>query len=140
MLLLQLICVTRFIGLQLRSASHRIVVLVWSGGASLVAPLHIFVSSAVRYLVYPAVEPSVLSFLANSWYLLLLLQVGSITPFSIVVPPPGIGSPWRSSSCLRIMKLSALYKLLKTNLCRRGWAGAPLSKFLEGMPYKFFNE
>ena|SRR6218665_2398277 len=51
------------------------IALFWSGGAFLVAPLHISGSSAVRYLVYPAVEPSVLLSLANSWYLVLLLQL-----------------------------------------------------------------
>src|SRR6218665_1944848 len=35
---------------------------------------------------------------------------------------------------------SAFCRLLKTDLYRRGWAGAPLSRLLEGAPYKFLNE
>src|SRR6218665_3501998 len=48
-------------------------------GAVLVAPLHISSSSAVRYLVYPAVEPSVLIYISGQLlvglYLVLLLQL-----------------------------------------------------------------
>ena len=37
--------------------------------------------------------------------------------------------------------VSVFYRLLfKTDLYRCGWAGAPLSRFLEGAPYKFLNE
>ena len=31
-------------------------------------------------------------------------------------------------------------RLFKTDLYCRGWAGAPLSRFLEEAPYKFLNE
>ena len=62
--------------------------------------------------------------------------------------PCGMGSAWRpprrahrppAASCLRISE-NVFYKLLKTNLFCRGWAGGSLSRFLEGTPYKFFNE
>ena len=67
-------------------------------------------------LSYLATEPSVLLSLANSCYLVLLLLTREHHQFS---PPTGMGSPWRSEFCLRIVK-HAFCKLLKTNLFRWG--------------------
>ena len=35
---------------------------------------------------------------------------------------------------------SVFYRLPKADLYRRGWAGAPLSRFLEGLLYKCWYE
>src|SRR6218665_1782369 len=58
--------------------------------------------------------------------------------FSIVGPSTWMGLPLE----IRILPKnneSAFCRLLKTDLYRRGWAGAPLSRFLEGAPYKFLR-
>ena len=59
--------------------------------------------------------------------------------FSVVGPSTWNGLPLE----IRLLPKSnesAFCTLLKTDLYRRGWAGAPLSRFLEGAPYKFLNE
>ena len=59
--------------------------------------------------------------------------------FSIVGPSTWNGLPLE----VRLLPKnneSVCYKLLKIDLYRRGWAGAPLSRFLEGALYKFLNE
>ena len=55
-------------------------------------------------------------------------------------PQPAMGSPsWRSASCLRIMKMySASY--LRLICFTVAGLGAPLSRFIEGVPHKFLNE
>jgi len=58
--------------------------------------------------------------------------IGSVAHFSLLAPPPGMGPlevrllPRNSESCLRLIYFDV--------------AGAPLSRFLEGVPYKFLNE
>src|SRR6218665_1150367 len=93
----------------------------------------------LRYLVSLAVDPFVLLSLANSWYLMLLLQLGSVAHFPLLAPPPGMGSPWRSTLCRRIMKLHSASYLRLICFAVAG-LGAPLSRFLKGATYKFLNE
>ena len=57
------------------------------------------------YLVCPAVESSVILSLANSCCLVLLLQLGRVAHFPLLAPKAGMGSPWRFTSCLRIMEM-----------------------------------
>src|SRR6218665_2435017 len=100
----------------------------------MVAPLHIFESSAVRYLVYQAVEPSLLSSVSGQ-----LLVPRAITTtrqsrsFSIVGPSTWNGLPLEVC-LLPKNNENEFCKMLKTNLFHRGWAVAPLSRFLEGAP------
>src|SRR6218665_1416574 len=59
--------------------------------------------------------------------------------FSVVGPSTWNGLPLE----IRLLPKSnesAFCTLLKTDLYHRGWAGVPLSRFLEGAPYKFLNE
>src|SRR6218665_3341133 len=64
-----------------------------------------FVSSVDRYLVYLDAEPFVLLLPASYWCLMLKLQIGSVTHSPLLAPPPGMDSPWKSVSCLKIMKV-----------------------------------
>src|SRR6218665_1169657 len=48
-------------------------------------------------------------------------------------------SPWKSVSCLKIMKVRFGGCLRLICIAVAG-LGAPLSRFLEGAPYKFLNE
>src|SRR6218665_2611819 len=61
--------------------------------------------------------------------------------FPLLVPPPGMGmdSPWKYVSCLKIMKVHFAGCLRLICIAVVG-LGAPLSRFLEGAPYKFLNE
>src|SRR6218665_690037 len=59
--------------------------------------------------------------------------------FSIVGPTPGMDSPWKSASCLKIMILRFAGCLRLICIAVVG-LGAPLSRFLEGAPHKFLNE
>ena len=117
-------------------------------GAVLVAPLHISSSSAVRYLVYPAVERSVLLYIWSTLGRPIPRATTATTcmaesrtfhcwPLHLEWAPLGSPPPAYKNN------ENAFCKLLKPvayNLFRRGWAGAPLSRFLEGAPYKFLNE
>src|SRR6218665_3917224 len=93
----------------------------WYGSAFLVVLLGTSASSVDRYLVYLDGEPFVLLLLARYWCLVLKLQLGSVSYSPLLVPPPGMDSPSKSVSCLKIMKV--LFRLLKTDLYRLGWAG-----------------
>ena len=53
--------------------------------------------------------------------------------------PPGMDSPWKSVSCLKIMKARFAGCLRLICIAVAGLV-APLSRFLEGAPYKFLNE
>ena len=64
----------------------------------------------------------------------------SITAFSIVGPSTWNGVPLEVH-LLPKNNESVFCRLLETDLYRRDWAGgAPLSRFLEGVLYKFLNE
>src|SRR6218665_1834580 len=71
--------------------------------------------------------------------LVLKLQLGSIAHSPLLAPPPGMASPWKSVSCLKIMKVrfAGCLRLICIAVVR---LGAPLSRFLEGAPYKFLNK
>src|SRR6218665_2494231 len=99
----------------------------------------IFVNSVDRYLVYLDAEPFVPLLLASYWCLVLKLQLGSVAHSPLLVPPPGMDSPWKSVSCLKIMKVCFAGCLRLICIAMVG-LGAPLSRFLEGAPYKFFNK
>src|SRR6218665_1043196 len=135
MVLFRLICVTHYVGSQLLSTSV-IGYLFWYGGAFLVVPPVTFVSSVDRYLVYLDAEPFVLLLPASYWCLVLKLQLGSVAHSPLLAPPPGMDSPWKSVSCLKIMKVrfAGCLRLI----CMAG-LGAPQSRFLEWAPYKFLN-
>src|SRR6218665_1084143 len=82
---------------------YRIAVLVWRcllGSAPVT-----LVSSVDRYLVYPDAEPFVPLLPASYWCLVLKLQLGSVAHSPLLAPPPGMDSPWKSVSCLKIMKV-----------------------------------
>jgi len=72
---------------------------------------------------------------------MLQLQLVSIVHSPLLVPE-SLHPKWTSFEIRLLPKNneSEFCRLLKTDLYRRGWAGAPLSRFLEGMPYKFLNE
>ena len=103
-----------------------------------------FVSSVDRYLVYLDAEPFVPLLLASYWCLVLKLQLGSVTHSPLLAPPPGMDSPWKFVSCLKILKVCFAGCLRLICITVAGLAvaglGAPLSRFLEGTPYKFLNE
>src|SRR6218665_2337 len=132
------ICVTRYIGSQLISASV-IGQLFWYGSAFLVVPPVTFVSSVDRYLVYLDAEPFVPLLPASYWCLVLKLQLGSVAHSPLLAPPPGMDSPWKSVSCPKIMKVRFAGCLRLICIAVTG-LGAPLSRFLEVAPYKFLNE
>src|SRR6218665_2543517 len=67
------------------------------------------------------------------------LQLGNVTHSPLLVPPPGMDSPLKSISCLKIMKVRFAGCLRPICIAVVG-LGAPLSRFLEGAPYKFLNE
>ena len=90
-------------------------------------------------LVYLDAEPFIPLLLASYWCLVLKLQLGSVTHFLLLAPPPGKDSPWKSVSCLKIMKVRFAGCLSLICIAVAG-LGAPLSRFLEGAPYKFLNE
>ena len=73
------------------------------------------------------------------WCLVLKLQLGSVAHSPLLVPPPGVDSPWKSVSCLKIIKVRFAGCLRLICIAVVG-LGAPLSRFLEGAPYKFLNE
>src|SRR6218665_2500012 len=75
------------------------------GGTFLVVPLVTSASSVDRYLVYLDGELYDPLLLASYWYLVLKLQLGSVADSPLLVPPPGMNSPWKSVSCLKIMKV-----------------------------------
>src|SRR6218665_2734301 len=62
-------------------------------------------SSVERYLVYLDGEPFVPPLLASYWCLVLKLQLGSVAHSPLLVPPPGMDSPWKSAFCLKVMKV-----------------------------------
>src|SRR6218665_890172 len=105
----------------------------------LVVPLLTFVSSLDRYLVYFDDESFVPMLLVTYWCHVILLQLGSVAHSLLLAPPHGMDSPWKSASCLKIMKvhLAGSLRLICTAVAG---LGAPLSRFLEGAPYKFLNE
>src|SRR6218665_1166967 len=138
MVLFLLICVTCYIGSQLLNTSL-IGYLFWYGGAFLVEPLVTSVSSVDRYLEYLDGEPFVPLLLASYWCLVLKMQLGSVVHSPLLVPPPGMDSPWKSVSCLKIMKVCFAGCLRLICIAMVG-LGAPLSRFLEGAPYKSLNE
>ena len=88
-------------------------------------------SSVDRYLVYLDGEPFVSLLLASYWCLVLKLQLGSVTHSPLLVRPPGMNSPWKSISCLKIMKVRFAGCLRLICIAVVG-LGAPLSRFLEG--------
>src|SRR6218665_1429951 len=104
------------------------------GGAFLVVPLVTSESSVDRYLVYLDGKPFVPLLLASYWCLVLKLQlhVGSVAHSPLLVPPPGIDSPRKSVSCLKIMKVRFAVCLRLICIAVVG-LGAPLSRFLEGV-------
>src|SRR6218665_146948 len=57
----------------------------------------------------------------------------------LLVPPPGMDSPRKTVSCLKIMKVRFAGCLRLICIAVVG-LGASLSRFLEGAPYKFLNE
>jgi|SRR6218665_2034879 len=77
--------------------------------------------------------------LASYWCLVLLLHLGSVARSPLLVPPPGMHSPWKSTSCLKIMKVHFAGCLRLICIAVAGLR-TPLSRFLEGAPYKFLNE
>src|SRR6218665_1028476 len=95
------------------------------------------IRSVDRYLVYLDAEPFVPLLPASYWCLVLKLQLGSVAHSPFSAPPPGMDSPWKSISCLKIMKVRFAGCL---RLIAVAGLGAPLSRFLEGAPYKFLNE
>ena len=111
----------------------------WYGGAFLVVPLVTSASSVDRYLVYLDGEQFVLLLLASYWCLVLKRQLGNVALSPLLVPPPGMDSSWKSVSCLKIMKVRFAGCLRLICIAVAG-LGAPLSRFLEGAPYKFLNE
>src|SRR6218665_2453862 len=98
-----------------------------------------FVSSVDRYLVYLDAEPFVPLPPASYWCLVLKLQLGSVAHSPLLAPPPGMDSPRKSVSCLKIMKVRFAGCLRLICIAMAG-LGAPLNRFLEGAPYKFLNE
>jgi len=96
-------------------------------------------SSVDRYLVYLNGEPFIPLLLASYWCLVLKLQLGSFAHSPLLVPPLGMDSPWKSVSCLKIMRehFAGCWRLICIAVVG---LGAPLSRFLEGAPYKFLNE
>src|SRR6218665_3307086 len=84
---------------------YRIGYRFWYGGAFLVVPPVTFVSSVNRYLVYLDAKPFVPLLPASYWCLVLKLQLGSVAHSPLLAPPPGMDSPWKSVSCLKIMKV-----------------------------------
>ena len=68
-----------------------------------------------------------------------ILQLGSVAHSPLLVPPPGMDSPWKSVSCLKIMKVCFAGCLRLICIAVVGLE-APLSRFLEGAPCKFLNE
>src|SRR6218665_233781 len=92
-------------------------------------------SSVDRYLVYLNGEPFIPLLLASYWCLVLKLQLGSFAHSPLLVPPPGMDSPWKSVSCLKIMKVRFACCLRLICIAVIG-----LGRFLEGSPYKFLNE
>jgi len=61
---------------------------------------------------------------------LVILNSFIFMTFSIVSP-----STWNGLSLeVRILPKIVKVSCLRLILCRRGWAGAPLSRFLEGVP------
>ena len=96
-------------------------------------------SSVDRYLVYLDAEPFVPLLPASYWCLVLKLQLGSVAHSPLLAPPPGMDPPWKSVSCLKIMKVRFAGCLRLICIAGAG-LGAPLSRFLEGAPYKFLNE
>ena len=95
----QHICTTCCIGFQLHSVSH-IGYWCWSGGAFSVVPGHTYVSSVVRYLMYPTIEPFILLLPANFWFLVLQLWLCSIAHSPLSAPPPGMDCHWGCVYCL----------------------------------------
>jgi len=115
------------------------IIMFWSGSAFLVVPLLTTASPVDQYLVYLDGEPFAPLLLASYWCLMLLLQLGSVAHSPLLVPPPGMDSPWKSASCLEITKVCFPCCLRLICIAVAG-LGAPLSRFLEGVPYKFLNE
>src|SRR6218665_3739755 len=68
--------------------------------------------------------------------------IGSVAHSPLLVPPPGMDSPWKSVSCLKIMKVrfAGCLRLISVICIAVVGLGSPLSRFLEGAPYKFLNE
>src|SRR6218665_1503765 len=116
---------------------YRIDVLVWRCLLDS-APGYLCELCRPLYLVYLDAEPFVPLLPASYWCLVLKLQL-SIAHSPLLAPPPGMDSPWKSVSCLRIMKLRFAGCLRLICIAVAG-LGAPLSRFLEGAPYKFLNE
>jgi len=82
--------------------SYRIAVLVW----------RCLLGSASGYL-YDLCRPvsglpgrrALRASVTGYWCLVLKLQLGIVAHSPLLVPPPGIDSPWKSVSCLKIMKV-----------------------------------
>src|SRR6218665_398209 len=100
----------------------------WYGGAFLVVPLVFSASSVDRYLVYLDGEPFLPLLLASYWCLVLKLQLGSVMHSPLLAPPPGMDYPWKSVSCLKIMKVRFAGCLRLICIAVAGLE-APLSRF-----------
>src|SRR6218665_3106354 len=120
--------------------SYRIAVLVW----------RCLLGSAPGYLCElcrpvsglpgrRALRSSVTGHLASYWCFVLKLQLSIAAHSPLLIHPPGMDSPWKSVSCLKIMKVRFAGCLRLICIAVAG-LGAPLSRFLEGAPYKFLNE
>src|SRR6218665_147430 len=109
------------------------------GGAFLVVPLVTSESSVDRYLVYLDGEPFVPLLLASYWCLVLKLQLRSVTHSPLLALHLEWTLPWKSVSCLKLMKVRFAGCLRLICIAVVG-LGAPLRRFLEGAPYKFLNE
>src|SRR6218665_3023162 len=118
--------------------SYGVAVLVWRFLLSS-ASAYLCELCAHRYLVYLDGEPFVLLLLASYWCLVLKLQLGSVAHSPLLVPPPGMDSPWKSVSCLKIMKVRFAGCLRLICIAMVGLE-APPSRFIKGAPYKFLNE
>ena len=70
---------------------------------------------------------------------MLLLQPGSAKHSPLLVPLHGMDSPWKFTSCLRIMKVCSTGCLRLICITVAGLV-APLNRFVEGALYKFLNE
>jgi len=84
-----------------------------------------------RCIVYLDAEPFVPLLLASYWCLVLKLQLGSAAHSPLLVPPPGMDSPWKSISCLKITKVRFAGCLRLICMVVVG-----LGRFLEGATYK----
>src|SRR6218665_3109920 len=100
-------------------------VLVWR---CLLGSAPAYLCELCRYLVYLDGGPFVPLLLASYWCLVLQLQLGNVVYFPLLVSPPGMDSPWKSASCLKIMKVHSAGCLSLICIVVAG-LGAPLTSF-----------